>query len=251
MRTDELLARGIVASRKCRYGDMRFLRTDVYMAQCLGWYGEFSESEIALWRHFVRPGDTVVSAGANCGAHVLWFSQHVGPAGRVITAEPQRVMFDVLMDNLEANGAANVEVHNGAIGAHAGLAQMPDIQVDWPFNFGSIGLRDLPGSSAEVEVKTIDELVAGRDVRLIHLDVEGHESKALVGAMETIKRCRPYLYVEIDRTEDAKGTLGMMAMLGYEVLRHDAPLFNPDNFAGQSLNVIGNTVSINALGVPK
>ena len=55
----------------------------------------------------------------------------------------------------------------------------------------------------EVETKTVDELLAGRAVEYIKLDVEGAEGAALRGAKMTLSRCRPSLLVSAyHRSED-------------------------------------------------
>lgn len=252
MNIEQLRALGLIETRACRYGTMSFLRTDQYIAQSLGYYGEFSESEIALWRTLVRPGDTVVSAGANIGAHIVWFArQH---AGRVITVEPQKVLYEILLENIAQNGIGEtVEAHHAALGKGAGKTALPAVDYRYPFSFGSIATGPasaLGASAVVVDMVTIDALVNGRDVRMIHLDVEGHELDALAGAALTIRQSRPYLYLECDRPGQQDALLAWMNQNGYEALFHNAPLWNPHNFAGNPLNIFGNTVSISVLGVP-
>ena len=247
----ELMAEGVIVEEACKYGRMAFLRTDLYMAQSLGIYREFSESEIDVWRHFVRPGDTVVSAGANTGAHIVWLAQAVGKGGRVITCEPQSLMHDIVRHNLDINDLHNVELHRLAIGDRGGNANIPKPDYRWPNNFGSAALVDSLTGTEKVEVATIDQLVGTRNVRMIHLDVEGHEAKALAGAWQTIERCKPVLYVEIDREDQRNTVLKMLAGMRYEALQHFGPLYNPDNHAKVATNVFGTTCSINVLGLPR
>lgn len=249
MRTDALMREGVVVERECRYGTMRFLRTDMYIAQSLGIYGEFSEAELQLLRQLDIQGD-VVTAGANIGAHVVALAQLVGPERMVYTAEPQPQLFEVLQDNLELNGLTDAVVARQAgLGAFPSTAQIPRLDYRWPNNFGSLALA-YDGDGLLVDVTTIDELVGEAQVGLIHLDVEGWEAQALHGARETIRRCRPYLYLEVDRADKRAETMAVMESYGYAVLLHQPPLFNPKNFAGVGGNVFGSTVSIMALGIP-
>lgn len=247
----ELQAEGVIAFADCRYGRMHFLRTDIYIAQSLGLYGEFSESEVALWRRFVKPGDTVVSGGANCGAHVLALARLVGPLGSVITVEPQQVQYEIVCRNLQENEADEVEIHHAAFGRARGRAYLPDLEYRWPFSFGSIGTAPA-GKLGDVAVDQIpiDELVGERNVSFIHLDCEGNEPAALLGAEETILRCRPVLYVEVDRSDAGKQSVELLARWGYQVMLHHAPLYNPDNVRGNRMNVFGDTVSISAVALP-
>ena len=49
----------------------------------------------------------------------------------------------------------------------------------------------------EVPMATLDSSYEG-EVGFIKIDVEGHEQAVLDGAVQTIRRCRPRLLVEID-----------------------------------------------------
>ena len=49
-----------------------------------------------------------------------------------------------------------------------------------------------------VDVKTLDTY-AFDDVKLIKVDVEGHEQSVILGAIETLRKCSPILVVEIEQ----------------------------------------------------
>jgi FkbM family methyltransferase len=247
---EQLRAEGILIERDCRHGRLAFLRTDVYMAQSLGHYAEFSQSEIDVWKHFVREGDTVFTAGANIGAHVVWFSRQVGPKGRVITCEPQSLIHEIMTHNLELNGCRNVDAHRLALGERGGNANIPRPDYRWPDNFGSAHLVDSLIGTERVEVATVDQLIGERKVRMIHLDIEGHEARALAGALGTIEASRPLLNLEVDREEQRNDILRILARLNYQPLMHYGPLYNPRNFAQNPVNAFGDMVSINLLALP-
>ncbi|HIZ55996.1 MAG TPA: FkbM family methyltransferase [Firmicutes bacterium] len=60
-----------------------------------------------------------------------------------------------------------------------------------------------PGKYLEVPVDTVDHMMAGKQVSLLKMDVEGCEMEALCGAEETIRSQRPKLYVcAYHRNED-------------------------------------------------
>lgn len=58
--------------RQCRHGLMVFNRHDQFIGKALKVYGEYSEGEYDVFSQVVKPGDTVIEAGANLGAHTLW-----------------------------------------------------------------------------------------------------------------------------------------------------------------------------------
>lgn len=57
--------------RQCRHGLMVFNRHDQFIGKSLKVYGEYSEGEYEVFSQVVKPGDTVIEAGANLGAHTL------------------------------------------------------------------------------------------------------------------------------------------------------------------------------------
>jgi FkbM family methyltransferase len=69
----------------------------------------------------------------------------------------------------------------------------------------------------EVPGRTIDQF--GFDIDLLKIDVEGLEAAVLRGAVDTIRRCRPWILVET-RGGDGEA-LELVAELGYSVLYPD------------------------------
>ena len=67
--------------RQCRHGLMVFNRHDQFIGKALKVYGEYSEGEYDVFSQVVKPGDTVIEAGANLGAHTLGLAQLAGPNG--------------------------------------------------------------------------------------------------------------------------------------------------------------------------
>jgi hypothetical protein len=67
--------------------------------------------------------------------------------------------------------------------------------------------------------------------------VEGMEKDVLLGSLNTIDRCKPILYLENDRIENAMELINLVNSLGYIVYSHNPPLYNPDNFAEYKENV--------------
>ena len=83
-----MLKRNVKAAAT-RYGGMDYYADDYYIGASLEMYGEYSELEIDLLRRIIKPGWTVVDAGANIGALTLAFAEMVGTDGIVHAFEPQ------------------------------------------------------------------------------------------------------------------------------------------------------------------
>jgi FkbM family methyltransferase len=145
---------------------------------------------VPLFPMFVKPGSTVIDAGAHIGTHSLSFSRLVGAKGRVYAFEPQRKVFRELVHNLRLNGIDNVVPLRYALGHTAAVVDMdpPVARNEGATSVGSGGDR--------VELRTLDSF-GFRNVSLIKIDVEQFEDFLLEGAQLTIARNRPVILIEI------------------------------------------------------
>ena len=128
--------------------------------------------------HALRRDDTFLDVGANCGAYSVLASGVVGAAS--IAVEPVPHTFERLRAILALNELnERVEAVPAGVGREAGTATFSTDR-------GAMN-RILPdgqtrADSVEIPVRTIDEIVAGRAVRILKIDVEGFEQPALQGA---------------------------------------------------------------------
>jgi len=186
--------------------------------------------ELAFHRALFRPG-TLVDAGAHDGALTLPLAAL--PGARVLAFEPLPQAFARLTAALRAayGGAVppQVELYPQALGAAAGrmALSVPVVggvaQEQWASlakDYQAIRAAD-PRVEAirrvEVEVLALDSL-ALPDVTAIKVDVEGAEAEMLLGAADTLRRCRPVLSVEIEERHRAGSTREvprLLAGLGY------------------------------------
>ena len=239
---------GPYALRQCRYGPMLFNRRDMYIGRSLDEYGEYSEAEVIVLRQVLWPGAVVVEAGANIGALTLPLARIVGERGHVIAFEPQRLQFQILCANLALNSLYNVFARQQGVGRAPGEVRVPVLMPDQVVNFGGVSLE--PNQQGEpVEIVTIDSLRL-KGLSLLKADVEGMEQAVLEGGRETIARLRPALYVECDRRERTPALIAYIQSFNYRAFWHSPMFFNPENFAGNSRNVFGNTASANLLALP-
>jgi FkbM family methyltransferase len=241
--------------KPCRYGTLLYNINDQYIGRALDQYAEFSQGEVDLFEKILRPGQTVVDAGANIGAHTVFFCGAVGADGRVHAFEPQRVIFQTLCANLALNSLQNAYAYHAALGEHAAPGeQARTIKVDVPDysrenNFGGMSLGEWTDGE-DVALTCIDALdLAACD--FMKIDVEGMEQAVIRGAGRAIARHRPVLYVENDRPENAAALIRQLDALGYALFWHLPPYFNPDNFACNPVNIFSNIASRNMLCLPR
>lgn len=235
--------------KQCRHGMMLYNIHDAYVGRSLDQYGEFSEGEADLLRQFVKPGDMILDVGANVGAHTVWLAQAVGPTGMVLAFEPQRIVYQTLCANLALNSITNAHCFHAAVGKAAGQIIVPPLDYARENNFGGLELGGYQHGEM-IPVLSIDGLSLPK-CHVLKIDVEGMEQEVLQGAVRTIAAFSPVLYVENDRKEKSTSLVRFIDGLGYNMYWHTPPLYNPNNFTGNSLNVFGRIVSMNMLCLPK
>jgi FkbM family methyltransferase len=174
-------------------------------------------------------GCDIVDVGANNGLFTIDFADYVGPNGRVISFEPQRIIFQQLCGNVFANGLRNVYCHNAAIGHESGQVriEVPNyFQRNGLVNYGDVHITDNEENSEVVNMWRLDDLEFN-NLRLIKIDTQGFEPNVISGAVETIKKHRPFIIVEIEEGQlnkfgfDGESLKAQIVDLGYEVKRFD------------------------------
>lgn len=241
------VAPGIMESETL-HGRMRYPATDAFIGRYLDAYGEWSEQEVIICQALLQPGDTVIEAGSNLGAHTLALGAAVGPGGRVHAFEPQKLINELLTWNVKANGLDQITVHRAAVGSEPGELPLPDVDYSRSGNFGGISLGQSSGGD-NVPIITIDSIGLSQ-LRLLKADVEGMELEVLRGAAETIRRCRPILYLENDQKDRSAALFEFVHSMGYRIWRHTPEAFRPGNFRGNAKNIHPGCVSYNILCVP-
>ena len=248
-RPQALIAGPHIRVAQTRHGLMLYNVNDRYVGRSFELYGEFSAGETELFRQIIRPGATVVDAGANIGAHTVFFARSVGPSGLVLAFEPQRLIFQMLCANLALNELENVHALHLALGEASGRANIPVLGYATQENFGGVGLTG-EALGEEVEMLPLDRIDFER-LDFMKIDVEGLETSVIKGARTTIARHRPLIYAENDRREHSPELIELLGSLNYQLYWHLPPLFSPANFYGNQENAFKGLVSGNVLAVPR
>ncbi len=132
----------------------------------------------------LKPGDVFLDVGANIGYYSVLAGNRVKAAGRVYALEPAPRIFGKLIESLRLNGLHNCRAFN--LAASSAKERLP-LYAGPAENSGATSHYPLAGNqSAEgfVDAVPAAELIAPEDVkklRVIKIDVEGHESDVLRG----------------------------------------------------------------------
>jgi FkbM family methyltransferase len=169
------------------------------------------EKEYALLDSFLRPGDWALDIGANVGHYTMRMSQLVGSAGRVIALEPVPDTFALLAANARLFAHANVSLVNAAASDRIATVsfEIPRFSHGLPNYYQAHFTADPAGLA--VLALPVDALALPVTVRLVKIDVEGHEVAVLQGMRRLLERDHPILIIETW----AQGTVDLLIGLGY------------------------------------
>ena len=146
-----------------------------------------------------KPRNVIIDVGCNIGYVLMNMAKIAGPEGKVFGFEPSPETFAKLQRNLEINHFNNITV------THAALGNVPGKAVSYPVRDSNLGMNKIRLVSNEdlpdvVPVFTLDSFCEAEKltrVDVIKIDVEGYELNVLKGSLTTLRKFRPYLFIEI------------------------------------------------------
>jgi FkbM family methyltransferase len=233
------------------YGKFIVARTCLFQAEALVKTGRTHiESELNNIFALIDtlPDDAViVDGGANIGFFTVPVAHRTqGRNNRIVAFEPQRQLVQALGGSLAINGYRHVYLHNCGLGAEPGIAELPAVDYSIAQDFGTVSLSDRTTVAEDgwmndrvVDITSIDAMALPR-LDFFKLDVEGYEVPALTGALDTIKKHRPWIWVEyfITGTEPIKQALCSVPDYDYYIVDYQNMLCMPREQANR-VNVSG------------
>lgn len=226
--------------------------------------GTFERSTVAALHKLVRPGDFIFDIGANIGAHTLPLAARTGSTGRVFAFEPSDFAFEKLKKNLALNPGleGQTRVYQILLSTADTPCLEPEIYASWPLQpRGQVHAkhRGRLVSTARAAVDTLDNFAQRQGIErldLIKIDVDGHESQVLTGALQTLAKFRPVLLLEVSPYVHSKechhfaALLALLERFGYELEDVDTGRSVPLD-ASQLEQLIPDGSSINAIARAK
>ncbi len=178
-------------------------------------YGGYEPREAKYMIRLLRPGMVSYDVGANFGMHTLLLSRLVGPSGKVYAFEPVPKTYQSLREHIELNGFGSTFLVQKAVADESGLTRFA-----WHDCQDSAHLAT--DGDIEVEITTLDHFVLDEGnppPDFIKIDVEGAESRALVGARRVIQRYKPNLMIELHNAEQDRAVGKILQELNYVAFR--------------------------------
>lgn len=186
---------------------------------------------IPILRSVISPRSIVLDVGGHAGQMTKLFAG-LAHKGHVYTFEPGSYAFSILRKTKALKCLSNVSPIN------QGLSSLPgEVVLQVPLKrSGSMGFgishivergqsASSPSFRETVSVTTLDTFVKFHNLErldFIKIDVEGHELEVLKGGLETFKRFKPSLMIEVNGGNferagyDTDTLFKMMTSLGYE-----------------------------------
>lgn len=156
-------------------------------------------------------GGTAIDAGAYLGFHSVYMSRYFST---VYSFEPQVEIYRMLCSNLLLNNCRHVTAINGALYEQSGFMRLAGndaqevpvpMRDDEGIDYDTIGnaaamvfqAADANDRNA-VAAHTVDGLEL-TDLAFMKVDTQGSDLRVLLGARQTISRCRPTIVLEYER----------------------------------------------------
>lgn len=235
--------------KECRWGRFILIRGDL-ISIFFDMYGEWSETEVELFRFLLPPNGVCIEVGSNIGGHAIPLSK-ICNEGRVYCFEPQRAIFHVLCGNLAINNCLNVTARHQGVGSTTSIIQVEVSDYSTSWNYGSFSLAK--GFSSEdkfkgsvrredVEVVSLDndpEISSLSKVDFIKIDAEGFETEVLKGAQQIILKHKPDLFIEANDAESVDKVISALSQIGYIGQWFISHRYRHDNFNRTRIKVDG------------
>lgn len=131
---------------------------------------------------------SVIQAGGNCGVYPLLYTEMFN---HVYTFEPDPLSFFCLVNNCQIPGIVKF---NAAVGDCNGIVEMHE-RASENRGMNVVHVVTDPTKIDTVPVVMIDSFEF-KDIKVMQLDLEGYEIKAIQGSLNTIAKYKPIMILE-------------------------------------------------------
>ena len=222
---------GTHAIARLRNGASLIVFTREHVGRIILYLGDFDPRISHVVGRILQPGDVMLDIGANVGWLSMVAAPLVGPRGRVHSFEPQPPLHTVFAASTVLNGFDQVTVHPFGLSDADGEATLY-------IRDGNLGMATLaPQSGAGwtqhvIRLREADAALSGLGidrVRLMKLDVEGHEVTILKAAARFLDTVTPDVVLFESNLDPAplaeREILAILFARGYRIFGFARDLF--------------------------
>ena len=169
--------------------------------------GFFERTTSKAIKRLVNKNSIVIDIGANIGAHTLPIAKLLGNEGKVYALEPTDYAFTKLMNNIQINEFIKTKIKADQVMLIGeDNKNIPDnLYSSWPLNIQNENEKHSIHQGVLMTTKncirdTLDNFIASQNITkldLIKLDVDGNELDVLSGGINSLKKFKPTLIMEL------------------------------------------------------
>lgn len=199
-----------------KYGKVSLLYNELYIGNVFKSGQYWDEDTLLKLKEYIHPNRNLLEIGGHCGTSTLVYSSFLNNDKKVFVYEPQKIMFNTLVTNIQQNGLEDkIIAYNSGVFCYNGVGKMNETDIDGgggkvekryneenslPCNFGGIGLGQ---EGEEIQLTMIDSMGL-KDIGFIHCDAQGSENFIFSKGVELITKNRPVIYFEDNEKHDKK-----------------------------------------------
>jgi len=186
------------------------------------------EKELSLIDRFANKSKDALDIGVYRGVYSFKLSKSFK---KVHAFEPNPLLFPYLNKNLKKI-INNIDLYNLALSDKQGDTELKlpkraksifKDNIEELYQLGAASIHPQKDfkefKKVQVNKNKLDNIPIKNDIGFIKIDVEGHELEVINGAIETIKRNKPILLIEIERRHSKRSvedTINHINNLGYK-----------------------------------
>ena len=162
------------------------------------WNNGYESKTLKIWSKITSDEGIILDIGAHSGIYSLVANNAI-KKGMVMSFEPHFLNFSRLNINLRANNFSTKGAFMFAVGSkNETLPFSVNQNLDYLTSGGRLG-KLINRKTFPVQAIAIDQFLdskAQSNVKVIKIDVEGHEYECLKGMTDTIKKSNPIIFLE-------------------------------------------------------
>ncbi len=175
--------------------------------RALQYKNKYDKGGIAYILDTIKKGQTVLDIGAHKAGYLYFIIQKVTGSGKVYAFEPQGILYNYILGIKKIFNWGNVEVEHLALSDSPGKVILYIPSHSKQANTSSPGATIFKAaatgaiqSTEEVITETLDSYCTRKNIKpdFLKIDVEGNELRIFNGGLQTLKKYKPKIIVEIE-----------------------------------------------------